>query len=221
MYAFAQRPDTTVVDEPLYGHYLRVSGADHPGRETVMKSMDCNGDHVIQDLILGPSESPVRFFKMMAHHLVDIDLEFIEQTTNVILTRDPAEVLPTLAIQLGTPGLADTGYKIQVELLESLADTDTAIVVLDARELLLDPGSVLDQLCQRLGLEMDSSMLAWLAGARDFDGAWAPWWYHNVHKSTGFMPYHPKTAPFPEELEPLLSEAAPLYQKLYAAAIKA
>ena len=33
MYAFAQRPDTAVVDEPLYAHYLRVSGADHPRQE--------------------------------------------------------------------------------------------------------------------------------------------------------------------------------------------
>src|ERR687883_192922 len=31
MYSFRQRPDTLVVDEPLYGHYLRVTSADHPG----------------------------------------------------------------------------------------------------------------------------------------------------------------------------------------------
>ena len=30
MYSFAQRPDTRVVDEPLYAQYLRVSGALHP-----------------------------------------------------------------------------------------------------------------------------------------------------------------------------------------------
>ncbi|MGD8481270.1 MAG: sulfotransferase family protein, partial [Gammaproteobacteria bacterium] len=33
MYSFAQRPDTRVLDEPLYGHYLKSSGARHPGRE--------------------------------------------------------------------------------------------------------------------------------------------------------------------------------------------
>ncbi len=32
MYSFAQRDDTRVVDEPLYGHYLRVSDAAHPAR---------------------------------------------------------------------------------------------------------------------------------------------------------------------------------------------
>ena len=30
MYAFAQREDTQVFDEPLYAHYLKVSGAIAP-----------------------------------------------------------------------------------------------------------------------------------------------------------------------------------------------
>jgi len=221
MYAFAERRDTTVVDEPFYGHYLRVSGADHPGRDTSIEAMDCDGCRVIKNLVLGPSESPVRFFKMMAHHLVDVDLAFLEHTVNVILTRDPAEVLPTLAVQLGTPTLADTGYEVQVSLFEDLSKAGQDVVVLDARELLLDPPGVLEQLCDRLGLAMDPGMLEWQAGAREYDGAWAPWWYHNVHKSTGFIPYKPKTEPFPEALKPLLSVAGPLYQKLYSAAIKA
>ena len=28
MYSFAQRSDTAVVDEPLYGHYLRADGSE-------------------------------------------------------------------------------------------------------------------------------------------------------------------------------------------------
>lgn len=221
MYAFAQRPDTTVVDEPLYGHYLRVSGADHPGRDKLLATMDCDGRQVIEKLILGPSDSPVRFFKMMAHHLVDLDRSFLDHTINVILTRDPVEVLPTLSVQLGAPALADTGYEIQLWLYEDLTRRGRDIVVLDARELLLDPAGVLEQLCKKLGLNMDPCMLAWPAGARDFDGAWAPWWYHNVHRSTGFEPYRPKTEPFPEQLKPLLALARPLYQKLHSASIKA
>ena len=54
MYAFAQRSDTRVIDEPLYAHYLRVSGADHPGREDVLAAMDPDGDRVSRDMILGP-----------------------------------------------------------------------------------------------------------------------------------------------------------------------
>ena len=39
MYAFGQRSDTEIIDEPLYAHYLHVTGAAHPGREDVMASM--------------------------------------------------------------------------------------------------------------------------------------------------------------------------------------
>lgn len=34
--AWVQRPDCEVVDEPLYGHWLHLSGAQHPVREQVM-----------------------------------------------------------------------------------------------------------------------------------------------------------------------------------------
>ncbi|HEU5111395.1 MAG TPA: HAD family hydrolase, partial [Micromonosporaceae bacterium] len=36
--SFGARADTLVVDEPLYAHYLAVTGLDHPGREEVMAS---------------------------------------------------------------------------------------------------------------------------------------------------------------------------------------
>ena len=44
MYSFAQRPDTIVFDEPLYAHYLRVTGIDHPGKEEVLASQEQDGE---------------------------------------------------------------------------------------------------------------------------------------------------------------------------------
>ena len=51
MYSFAQLATVQVVDEPLYGHYLRVSGADHPGRDEILEKMNCDGDAVIRDML--------------------------------------------------------------------------------------------------------------------------------------------------------------------------
>ena len=73
MYAWRQRADTTVVDEPLYAHYLRVSGRDHPGRDEVLAAQDPDGGAVVRDVVLGSYETPVVFFKQMAKHLVDLD----------------------------------------------------------------------------------------------------------------------------------------------------
>ena len=38
MRAFENRPDTVVVDEPLYAAYLARTGIDHPAREAVIAS---------------------------------------------------------------------------------------------------------------------------------------------------------------------------------------
>ena len=38
MYSWRERPDTTVWDEPMYGHYLVVTGIDHPGRDEILAS---------------------------------------------------------------------------------------------------------------------------------------------------------------------------------------
>ncbi len=221
MYSFAQRSDTRVLDKPLYGHYLRVSDAPHPGARTVMDAMECDGETVIRSVLLGPCDQPVLFAKQMAHHLVDLDLDFLAQTANVLLIRDPVDMLPSLARQLDKPRLKDTGFDRQVTLLEELETLGQDPPILEARQLLIDPESVLTALCERLGIAFDPVMLWWKPGPIREDGVWAAHWYYNVHRSTGFQPYRPKSEPFPDHLEPLLAVCRPLYDRLAGRAIAA
>jgi len=221
MYSFAQRSDTRVVDEPLYGHYLRVSGAVHPGGDEVMASMNCNGAQVVRDVILGECEKPVLLVKQMAHHLVDTDYGFFGETRNALLIRDPVQMLPSLIHQIPEPVLWDTGLKMQGDLFDEFNALGQSPIVLDSREILLSPEGVLREFCSQLGIAFEESMMSWEPGARPEDGAWAPYWYHNVHKSTGFQPFAPKTEPFPDSLKPLLEECQPYYERLFAHAIKA
>ena len=222
MYSFAQRDDVRVVDEPLYGHYLRVTGAEHPGREEIVAAMNCDADAVMRDLIEQSTQSDATtlFIKHMAHHLVQIDLRFLEQTSNIFLIRDPREMLPSLTVQLPHATLDDTGLKRQWQLLQELRSNGQAAIVLDSRELLLDPEAVLRQLCDALELTFEQAMLHWPAGPRAQDGIWAKHWYQAVHKSTGFSSYQSKTH-FPVALEILLDECLPWYDKLFALAIRA
>ena len=221
MYAFRQRSDTEVIDEPLYAHYLRRSGAVHPGQDRVLAALDNDGARVVRDVILGPCAQPVRFVKNMAHHLGDLDRGFLDQVTNLLLTRDPREMLPSLAQQIPDPVLRDTGLEVQVELLEIERAKGRDPLVLDARELLLDPEGVLKEVCRRLGLRFDPAMLSWPAGPKPEDGPWAPHWYGSVHRSTGFAPYRAKAEPFPARLAPLLARCRPLYERLSRHAIRA
>ena len=220
MYSFAQRPDTKVVDEPLYGHFLRVTGTIHPGRDEVLANVDCDGDRVMRGLLAGSPENPdILFMKQMAHHLVDVDRRFLAQTENIFLIRDPGQMLPSLTIQLPEATLTDTGLKMQWELFEDLVAMGQAPAIIDSKELLLDPAGVLRQLCDHLGIPFTNAMLHWETGPRPEDGIWATHWYHAVHESTGFSPYRHKDG-FPEHLQALLAECAPWYEKLYARAIR-
>ena len=221
MYAFRQRPDTLVVDEPLYGHYLKVTRAGHPGDDEVLAAMDTDGGRVVREVLLGPCERPVHFFKNMAHHLAGLDRGFLGGLTNVLLTRDPAEMLPSLARQLPNPTLRDTGLLYQTEILDHVLGQGLDPVVLDAKQLLLDPPGVLRSACDRLGIPFHEAMLRWPAGPKPEDGVWAKHWYANVHASTGFSPYNPRTGDFPERLKPLLEESVPLYERLRGYAIPA
>jgi hypothetical protein len=221
MYSFAQRADTRVVDEPLYAHYLRVSGADHPGREDVLASQDQDGERVVREVILGAWDRDVLFCKQMAHHLVELDRSFLARCANVILTRDPRDMVPSLARHLAAPTMRDTGYAVLTELHAELEAIGQEPPVLDARELLRDPRAVLAELCDRLGIGFDESMLHWRAGARPEDGVWAPHWYANLHRSTGFEPYQPSPGPVPEGARALLQECLPHYQRLLPLVIKA
>ena len=221
MYAFAERDDTRVIDEPLYAHYLRVSGANHPGRDDVLASQDNFGPNVVRDVIFGPCDRPILFVKQMGHHVVDLDLDFTAKTTNAFLVRDPKEMLPSLINQVPEPDLNATGLSWQSDLHRRLVAAGETPVVLDAREVLLDPARVLEQACIGLGIEYDKGMTSWEAGPRKEDGVWAPHWYHNVHKSTGFGRYTRKEDPFPERLRPLLEECIPHYNYLYQFAIRA
>jgi hypothetical protein len=222
MYSFAQRDDIIAVDEPLYGHYLRVSGADHPGRSEVLATLNCNGNAVMRDLLARQARHDTQrlFLKHMAHHLVDIDLAFLRETCNVLLIRDPRQMLPSLTIQIPHARLADTGLQQQWQLYSDLLSAGQPPEILDARELLLDPAGVLRQLCQHIGLDFSANMLHWPAGPRPEDGVWAPHWYHAVHRSTGFAAYKPKHD-FPARLEPLLTECKPWYDRLFEHAIRA
>ncbi len=219
MYSFAQRDDIRVIDEPLYGHYLRVTGADHPGGEDVIAAMNCDGEAVMRELVVPQPDEKRLFLKHMAHHLVDIDHGFLKLTSNIFLVRDPREMLPSLTIQLPNAKLVDTGLEQQWRLYSELRDAGQSPTILDSRELLLDPAGVLTQLCERLGLRFDPGMLSWEKGPIPEDGVWASHWYHAVHKSTGFAPYKAKTA-FPEHLAELLAECAPWYEKLFAHALR-
>ncbi|RLD28255.1 MAG: sulfotransferase family protein [Bacteroidetes bacterium] len=220
MYSFAQRKDTKVFDEPLYGYYLSHSLAKkyHPGAEDIISTMENDGQKVV-DMMMTENVKPVLFFKQMTHQLLDLDRSFIKKTMNIILTRDPKEMLPSFDKVIHNPTIHDVGYKLHIDLLDYFKMNNINYCVLDSKKVLLNPEVVLKKLCKNIGIPFKKNMLNWKKGSRPEDGIWAKYWYGNIHKSTGFIEYKRKAEQFPEHLKPLLQECLPLYNRLLKQAI--
>ena len=219
MYAFAQREDTQVFDEPLYAHYLKVSGVIHPGREKVLQSLENDGDKVVYEVILQKSEKLI-FHKLMTHFLLAIDTEFLSEVVNIIFIRNPEEIITSYSKVIPNPSMNDIGVKQQYELFLDLERRGIEPIVLDSKYLLKNPELMLSKLCKILDVSFDEKMLEWKKGARKEDGVWAKYWYKNIHNSTGFLPYAKKAITLTGTNAVLAEDCLPYYKFLTAKSIQ-
>ena len=112
MYAWANRNDTKVVDEPMYGYYLRKTGIDyHPATQETLISLPSEWSAVIDKLILPSVDKDIYFIKGMAHHYLDDDLSFLLQLENVFLIRDPRQLIASFSKVIEHPTMQDIGLK--------------------------------------------------------------------------------------------------------------
>lgn len=214
MYSFAQRDDIEVLDEPLYAYFLKVTGAKRPYRDAVLSNMECDGNKVVKDIIFVPGEKKFRYCKHMAkQHLPGLTDELMKRGKHFILIRNPLEILPSFDehVPLSFPEL---GLGDLVSIYSELSRLGKPPPVIDCADLRTDPEATLRSLCEDLGIPFQSTMLKWEAGAKPYDGIWAPWWYESVHKSTCFTPPRKYPLPFPLSLYELLEQSLPLYNML-------
>lgn len=214
MYSFAQRDDIEVLDEPLYAHFLRVTGVERPYREELLSKGESDGNKVVKEIIYGPGVKKYRYCKNIAkHYLPGVANEMMRRGKHFILIRNPMEILPSFD-KVVPPSFLELGLASLVSVYSELCELGNPPPVIDAAELRQDPEAVLRGLCEDLCIPFQPSMLKWEAGPKPADGIWAPWWYTSVHKSVGFSP--PKKYPltFPSSLYELLEQSMPFYSML-------
>ena len=118
MRAWENRPDTVVVDEPLYAYYLAATGIDHPGRDEVLASQPTDWRTVVRALTTAPlpDGATISYQKHMTHHVLpEVDLGALAPLTHAFLIRDPRRVLASLRQGARpTRPLADLGLQQQV-----------------------------------------------------------------------------------------------------------
>ncbi len=217
MRSFENRSDCTVVDEPFYAHYLDATGIDHPGRDTILSSQSKGGDAVVSSLMLPfKGSKKVQYQKQMSHHITAATpLDWVKDVHNCFLLREPRAMIASYIKQREDPVFDDLGFRQLAEIYDRVASgQDDAPIVIDSDDLLRDPPTFLRRLCARLHIPFEGAMLAWPSGTRPSDGAWAPWWYAKVEKSTGFENRAPFTGKLPAHLEKLAQQAMPYYRRL-------
>jgi len=223
MRSFGARPDTHVTDEPLYAHYLKVTGVAHPGRDEVIAAHETDWRKVAAWLTGPvPDGREVWYQKHMAHHLLPmIDRGWLDSLTHAFLIREPDEMVASLLRTYPDAGLADTGLPQQAEIFDRIASRlGRAPPVVLASDVLKDPRAQLESLCAALRIRWTDAMLAWEPGRRATDGAWAPHWYSAVEASTGFEPYRRRHVELDDAQARLVDECLPYYEKLFALRLK-
>ena len=211
MRAWENRPDTRVVDEPLYAYYLHETGLNHPMREEVIAAGETSWQAVV-DQLTAPVEG-VFYQKHMTHHLLpQLPRDWIPSLTNVLLIRDPAEVVASYVRSRADVTVTDIGVVQQAALYQQL---EARVPVIDAADFLRDPEGHLRWLCAHIGVEFTDRMLHWPAGPRDSDGVWAPYWYDAVLASTGFEPYRPRTVELAGAARDVAQRSRLHYERLY------
>ena len=213
MYAFANRPDFAVIDEPFYAAYLCRTDLDHPMHDQIIAAQETDPSRVARSLTGPiPGDKPHFYQKHMTQHMIEgMPLDWMQSVRNVFLIRHPARVIASFAAKYPGLTLPDIGFVEQSRLFAMARSP----IVIDSSDIRDNPERALTALCHALDIEFDPAMLSWPAGGHPCDGVWAAHWYDAVHRSTGFAGPEGALPELTGHLGDLLAQALPHYRQLY------
>ncbi len=223
MRSFGSRADTFVSDEPFYGAFLKDTGLDHPMRDKIVDSMDCDWRSVMDRLRGDPPDGSLIWYQKHMWHLMTgpIGYDDFAGFRHAFLIREPERMIASYLKKREAARFEDFGLEKQAEFFDREAERlGHAPPVIDANDVLADPQGILSRLCESLDIPWDPAMLRWEPGRRQTDGVWAAHWYNAVEKSTGFG--EPDSGPVrlsPED-ERLAARMRPFYEQLAAHQIR-
>ncbi|KAJ4848628.1 hypothetical protein Tsubulata_036276 [Turnera subulata] len=147
MYSFAQRDDTEVIDEPLYAHYLKITGVERPYREELLSKMESDGNKVVKEIIFGPGAKKYRFCKHIAKHRVPgLPDDLVKKGKHFILLRNPLNILPSLG-RVAPPSFLEIGLTELVTVYNDLCQLGRPPPVIDAADLQQNPEVSVCEIC--------------------------------------------------------------------------
>ena len=213
MYAFENRVDFAVWDEPFYAPYLKLTGVNHPMAAKILATHEVDAEFVSARCFHTiPDEKPHFYMKHMPHHMIGgMPLDWSKDCVNIHLIRHPARVIASYGVKRDNITNYDIGFSAQATLFDKIGG-----LVIDSGDIRQDPEKMMRKLCGMINLPFDPAMLEWPAGPRKADGIWGSYWYNVVHKSTGFAGAEGPLPALTGDNLILLKNALPIYEKLAA-----
>ena len=216
MRSFGARADCAVMDEPFFAPFLKVTGISHPGRDETLAAHETDPVKV-SSLCTAPVALPFHFQKHMPHHMLpDFPMEWTVNAKHFFLLRHPQRVIASYAKSRAVFDLEDLGFAAQHRLWTQLGQPP----VIHSETILGKPAAALSALCAAIDIPYDPAMLSWPKGRQEADGAWAPWWYESVWRSTGFSAPPGEMPKIAASHRSFLTACLPDYEALSACAIR-
>ena len=210
MRSFGARKDCAVMDEPFFAPFLKVTGKPHPGRDETLAAHETDPVKVAENCI-APISKAFHFQKHMLHHMLPgFPDAWMETAKHFFLLRHPQRVIASYAKSRADFDLDDLGFAAQHRLWTQLGEPP----VIHSETILQQPEAALRALCAAIDIPFDPAMLSWSKGPREEDGAWAPWWYEGVWRSTGFGPPPGELPQISPSYQSLLSDCLLHYETL-------
>ncbi len=215
--SFENRPDTAVIDEPFYAHYLRESGAQHPMRDEILAAQPADWRGVVASFGNPPSGGEnILFQKHIAYHYgPDLSLDWLSSHRVFLLIRDPRAMIASFRRNFDDVAPIADSLVVQRRIYDALTMRRQPCPIVDSRDVLTDPEGTLRTLCAQLDIPFTDKMLSWPTGGRQSDGVWAPHWYDAVAQSTGFRPYEEMKVDLSPVLEAIAEQCHPYYDFLH------
>lgn len=207
-----ERKDRTDIQRPYKNKLLNVSEEDEKNKLTEEETAKWGREQLDLQIRIGEAigsdpDVKIIFCKHMAKHYTMFDFDKNIQVnrsqgikTNVtvkhvhiLLLRDPVSILSSWKAASSVHG-SDMPKPDEVGTIPLLSiyselisrDLSSNPIILDSEELANDTKHTLELLCSELNIPFTEDMLSWPAGPKDCDGAWASYWYKEVHETTGW-----------------------------------
>jgi len=186
MYAFNQRKDTVIADEPYFAYSLAYTGVNSEIRDEAIEKMDVNPQRISDLLANCDIKKELFVVRNKASQLIGLEWSVLESFKNVFLISEPEKMVRSLRKDSERPTLIDMCYEVQYQQILYLIEKGVEPIVIKWEDILDNPELAIKELCAKLKISFSSEMLEWERGPQDFESLPTKSWAQNIHNSLGF-----------------------------------